>query len=329
MTNDLYIRRLRSDVNDWNLHVAELEPGADFSSVDLSGETFYGAVLMELNFSGANFSNAGVARADFTQSNLRGANFDEAELTNANFTQADLTNAKLTNSELMGVIFRGSILKGADFSGSILIDTVFSDVDLSGVIGLERCEHWGPSVVDPRSFRRSGRLPLPFLRGIGLPDSLIEYLPSLTEEAIQRYSCFISYSHKDRDFAERLFSDLQNNGVRCWFAPHNLPIGGKILDEIDVAIRLRDKLLLVLSENSIESEWVEDEVSKAFEEERKRGGAVLFPIRLDDSVMNTAEPWAAKLRAQRHIGDFRNWKYFDHYKDGFERVLRDLTVKTR
>jgi hypothetical protein len=90
------------------------------------------------------------------------------------------------------------------------------------------------------------------------------------------------------------------------------------------AIHLRDKLLLVLSENSIYSDWVEDEVNKAFAEERDRKQLVLFPIRIDDSVMTTAEPWAAKLRDQRNIGDFRSWKDDNQYKAALERLLRDL-----
>ena len=105
-----------------------------------------------------------------------------------------------------------------------------------------------------------------------------------------------------------------------------MPIGGKIWDEIDSAIRLRDKVLLILSEHSIASDWVEDEATKAFEEERKRGQTVLFPIRLDDAVMETNEAWAAKLR-NRHIGDFTRWKVHDEYQKSFARVLRDLTVK--
>jgi TIR domain len=104
-----------------------------------------------------------------------------------------------------------------------------------------------------------------------------------------------------------------------------LAIGGKILDEIDVAIRLRDKVLIILSKHSIKSEWVEDEVTKGFEEERKRGQIVLFPIRLDDTVMKTDEPWAAKLRA-RNIGDFR---HCDGYKQSFDRVLRDLKAPSK
>jgi hypothetical protein len=162
------------------------------------------------------------------------------------------------------------------------------------------------------------------LRGCGLPDRLIDYLPSLLDEAIHYYSCFISYSSKDEAFAKRLHADLQNSGVRCWFAPHDLPIGAKTWDAIDAAIRVRDKLLLILSENAIASDWVEDEVGKAFAEERRRNQVVLFPVRIDEEVMETAEPWAVKLRDQRNIGDFRRWKDHDAYQRAFERVLHDL-----
>jgi hypothetical protein len=178
-------------------------------------------------------------------------------------------------------------------------------------MGLETCQHVGPSIVDYRTLQKSGPLPLSFLRGVGLPDNLIDYLPSLLNQAIQHYSCFISYSAKDDEFAKRIHADLQNIGVRCWFAPHDLPIGAKTWDAIDEEIKLRDKLLLILSENSIASDWVEDEVQKAFAEERDRKELVLFPVRIDDAVMKTPEPWARKLRDQRNMGDFRRWKEHD------------------
>ena len=121
-----------------------------------------------------------------------------------------------------------------------------------------------PSIVDFQTLKNSDPLPLAFLRGVGLPDNLIDYLPSLLNQPIQFYSCFISYSSKDQEFAERLHADLQNKGVRCWFAPHDMPIGAKIIDAIDEAIRLRDKVLLILSEDAIASDWVEDEVTNGF-----------------------------------------------------------------
>jgi hypothetical protein len=207
----------------------------------------------------------------------------------------------------------GQYLIGANLHKAQLFETVLADVNLSGITGLETCGHRGPSMIDFRTLQQSGTLPLVYLRGVGLPDSLIEYLPSLLNQPIQMYSCFISYSSKDHDFAVRLHADLQDKGVRCWFAPHDLPIGAKTWDAIDEAIKLRDKLLLILSENSIASDWVEDEVNKAFAEERDRKRLVLFPVRIDDAVMASSEPWAGKLRDQRNIGDFRKWKDHDAY----------------
>ena len=78
---------------------------------------------------------------------------------------------------------------------------------------------------------------------------------------------------------------------------------------------------------SIAIEWVEDEVTKAFAEERRRGGiTVLFPIRLDDAVFASTEAWANKLRDNRNIGDFRRWKEHDAYQKALDRLLRDLRV---
>lgn len=63
----------------------------------------------------------------------------------------------------------------------------------------------------------------------------------------------------------------------------------------------------------------------AFEKERKNpGNTVLFPIRLDDAVMDTDKAWAADIRRTRHIGDFTDWKNHDSYKSNFDRLLRDL-----
>jgi uncharacterized protein YjbI with pentapeptide repeats len=239
----------------------------------------------------------------------------------------DLAGANLAGANLARTYLAGAILTDADFADAILFETIFGDVDLSTCRSLEACLHFGPSVVDIRTLQRSGPLPLAFLRGVGLPDTLIDYLPSLLNKAIQMYSCFISYSSKDEDFAQRLHADLQNKGVRCWFAPHHMPIGAKIWDAIDEAIRLRDKVLLILSKRSIASGWVEDEVTKAFAEERRRGQLVLFPVRLDNAVLTTAESWAARLRDSRNIGDFRRWKEHDAYTKALDRLLRDLRVK--
>jgi hypothetical protein len=111
---------------------------------------------------------------------------------------------------------------------------VLSGVDLSNSIGLDCVNHWGPSSVGIDTIYRSGgKIPEVFLRGCGVPENFIQYMSSLTAKAFEYYSCFISYSSKDQDFAERLHADLQNKGVRCWFAPEDMKIGDKIRDRID------------------------------------------------------------------------------------------------
>jgi hypothetical protein len=56
---------------------------------------------------------------------------------------------------------------------------------------------------------------------------------------------------------------------------------------------------------------------------------VLFPIRLDNAVMETDEAWAADIRRTRHIGDFSEWKNRDSYQKGFARLLRDLKAEDK
>ena len=125
-------------------------------------------------------------------------------------------------------------------------------------------------------------------------------------EPIQFYSCFISHSAKDEEFAHRLHTDLQAKGIRCWYSPGNLKIGDKISPVIDKAIQVHDKLLLIFSDNSITSAWVKKEANEAMATEKEKGKKdVLFPIRLDDSIMETTEQWADDVKRERHIGNFK------------------------
>jgi uncharacterized protein YjbI with pentapeptide repeats len=336
MANKMHVETLRAGVKEWNAwrKSSSFEPdlreadliGCDLVGANLVGATLYEAQLQEADLRNANLFGANVIQAQFLATKLDGANFQEADLSGANLIYASALRASFNSADLNFTRLHMANLSGADFTHARLGDAILYNLDLSSVIGLEECIHDGPSALDYSTIERSGLLPTSFLRGVGLPEALIEYLPSLLNQPIRHYSCFISYASRDQEFADRLHADLQGNGARCWFAPHDMPIGAKIWDEIGAAIRLRDKVLLILSERSIKSDWVEDEVTKAFEEERKRGQTVLFPVRLDDAVMDTSEPWAAKLRA-RHIGDFRRWKEHDEYQKRFARVLRDLKVK--
>jgi hypothetical protein len=98
---------------------------------------------------------------------------------------------------------------------------------------------------------------------------------------------------------------------------------------IDESIRLYDKLLLILSEHSVRSPWVETEVETAFSKEHKTGKLALFPVKLDTTVEETEEAWAATIHQTRHIGDFTRWKEHDEYQKGLNRLLRDLKQEAK
>ncbi len=267
---------------------------------------------------------------------LSGANFRGAQLRVADFSGANLTGADLSGANLFETSLRLANLSGTNLTGAMVGQTVFGDTDLSMVIGLAECVHDGPSILDFSTLVQSGRLPIQFLRGCGLPDTLIDYLPSLLNQPIQFYSCFISYSTADQEFAERLHADLQNKGVRCWFAPHDMQGGKKIHEQIDAAIRVYDRLLLILSPSSMRSEWVNTEIAKARKREKHENRRMLFPVRLVG--FQELQDWecfdayvgkdSAREIREYYVPDFSNWKEHDSYTKEFKKLVRDLKAKS-
>jgi TIR domain/Pentapeptide repeats (8 copies) len=335
MANGEHVALLKKGVDAWNEWRLENRGprGPNLTGANLIGAILEKADLSWADLTAANLTEANLTGAQLEQANLTAAklgpraNLHQANLIRANLHLAYLGGTDLSDTLLLEANLTGANLSGAQLSTAVLSNTVFGQCDLREAKGLDQCSHEGPSIIDFQTLQKSGPLPLAFLRGVGLPDNVIEYLPSLLNEAIQHYSCFISYSSKDQTFAERLHADLQNKGVRCWFAPHDMRIGAKIIDAIDEAIRLRDKVLLILSEGAIASDWVEGEVTRALDEEGTRKQVVLFPVRLDDAVMHTSEGWARLLRGQRNVGDFTGWKEHDSYQKSLDRLMRDLRVE--
>lgn len=290
--------------------------------------TLHDADLGGIDLSGADLSFVGLSRAKFFEANLSHAVLSGSDLSGADFRFANLRGANLRYANLISATFSRATLDGADFSNAHIGMTSFGNNDLSFIKGLDTLRHHMPSSIDIGTIvNSSGNIPDTFLQGVGIPETFITYMRSLTMRAIEFYSCFISYSSNNQAFAERLHRDLQNQGIRCWFAPEDLKIGDNIRLRIDESIRLHDKLLLVLSEDSVKSQWVEQEVETALAKEREEGRTVLFPIRLDDTVMNINYGWPALIKNTRHIGDFRNWEEHGKYDKAFERLWLDLQAK--
>jgi uncharacterized protein YjbI with pentapeptide repeats len=357
MANPEHLSILKSGSEIWNKWRNEnrhLVP--DLSRLDLSVEDFRRIYFAEINFSKAILTDANLSNTGFINANFKQADLTNSDLSRVNFVESDLSNSCLKGSTLIEVTFRSSILTGSLFELSSLSETVFINSVLSDALGLESCRHSGPSFIDNRTLSKSVDLPREFLMGCGLSDWEIEssrlYNPNLTIAEIediqyrifqlrssqfaQLYSCYISYSSKDEAFVRKLYEDLQTAGVKCWFAPEDIKAGKKIYEQIDDAIRTNDKLILVLSENSISSSKVAHEIKRARIREKELGKQMLFPISLIE--WESLKDWelfdtdlgidlATMLRAY-HIPTFLNWKDPTNYQKSFSRLLKDILIST-
>lgn len=342
--NPDHLEKLRDGVGAWNAwrqQYPDVIP--NLRKVDLSGIDITNADLSNVDFGrvellGANLAHAKLYQAEFFRANLRGANLRGADLRGTKFHNADLREASLQDSDLFRADFINTRLKKANFTHARCWTTAFSNVDLSEAVGLAQVIHTGPSSVDVSTLFKSGNaIPEIFLRGVGLPAHFIDYLPSLltSAQAIQFYSCFISYSTKDEGFAKHLYSRMTDEHLRVWFAAEDIKAGRKIHEQIDSAIWFYDKLLLVLSENSMQSEWVITEIRNARKAELVEKKRKLFPIRLVDFEAiktwtcfdsDTGKDLAVEVR-EYFIPDFSNWKKNDAFEGAFARLLRDLKAR--
>lgn len=192
----------------------------------------------------------------------------------------------------------------------------------------------GPSSVGIDTLYKSqGQIPDEFLLSAGVPEEVVDIARSIRSgQPIQWQSCFISYSHKDEDFARSLHRRMRSAGMRVWYAPEDMKGGKKLHEQVFEAIQIEDRLLLVLSEHSIHSEWVTTEIRKAREVEKKENRRKLFPIRLVD--MKTLKTWtcfdadtgidlAVEVR-EYFIPDFSDWQNHLPFETAFAKLQADL-----
>jgi uncharacterized protein YjbI with pentapeptide repeats len=317
---DLYEAYLRgTNLNGANLSRANLVE-TNLSGADLSGANLSGADLVEANLSGADLVGADLVGADVSRANLVEANLIRANLHEANLSGADLREAKLRWANLIQ-----ADLSGADLSDSIMGHTTVGDTNLSGVKGIETVKHIGPSSIGIDTIYRSkGKIPNVFLEGAGVPEKFILYMDSLVWEGFEFYSCFISYSAKEEEFARRLYDDLKGREVRCWFFPEDAKWGQPVWGEIDRATKLYDKLVVVCSERSLQSGPVLREIERALQREDREKKNILFPIRIDNYLF---EKWEHPRKADvvsKVAGDFRDCEDQRAYGKALDRLVHAL-----
>jgi uncharacterized protein YjbI with pentapeptide repeats len=347
MANEEQLAILKQGVEVWNKWRVDNSGIVHLGGADLSEAKLWRANLSGTDLFGAKLLWADLAGADCRGGDLRRAHLNYAHLDVVNFTEADLRDAELIETSLFQTDFSKAKLKGSNFSGSGMFDAIFADTDLNGVLGLESVYHKGPSSIGIDVIARSkGKLPDKFLRGCGLSDWEIEetklYNPDLGNEeidkilyrihdlrasqALQISPLFISYSHADSKFVDKVGDCLAEKGVRYWRDIHEMK-AGRIETQIDRGIRQNPTVLLVISESSLSSDWVEHEVRTARALEKDMGRDVLCPVALDDSWKSS--PWPKRLMEQimeYNILDFSAWQDEGKFDEMFRRLIDGLDL---
>lgn len=94
---------------------------------------------------------------------------------------------------------------------------------------------------------------------------------------------FISYKSEEYDIAARIRSLLEANNYPCWMAPESIPAGSNYMHEIPKAIRTCDLFVLIISEASQQSQWVQKEIDRAV-----KFNKYIVPFHVDDSELSDA-----------------------------------------
>lgn len=330
----------RANLRESDLSLTDLT-NANLEMADLTGISLRRAGLRKANLT------ANLAYAQFHGADLGEACLIGASLTGAEFQVANLTEADLNSADLSYAVFKGTLLAGSNFSKVHLYETSFLQLDMSEIVGLEDLFHDGPSTIGTNTLVLSkGKIPEIFLRGCGLSDWEIEmaklYNPDLrndqrsqmlykiydlqASQAIQIAPLFISYSHADKGFIDKVDMSLTKRGVRFWRDIHDLK-AGRIEMQIDRAISQDRTVLLVLSKSSTASDWVEHEVRKAREIAKNSGRDTLCPIALDDSWKKS--PWPARVMEQimeYNVLDFSEWQDDSQFDVMFRKLIDGLEL---
>ncbi len=321
--------RLRgADIRGANLRDAEI------SHADLSSASLVDADLTGVNLASSDLSNATLKRANLKKSNLCEANLSDASLEFAYLGRANLASANLSRAELGWAVLTNCNWEGAVVARPQMRNTIIgSDLTAAAVLDVF---HGARSKITSDCLLRATRRPWPieFLRGVGLSNAEIDFARSMSSNALDFYSAFISYSAKGEDdrFAVKLHDALQVTGVRCWLDKHEVDPGDDVLERINEGVRLWDKVLLVCSRQSLKSHWVRREVERAFQKEKeledRHGKRILciMPIDLDGYLFSRhcTFKFTSDLR-ERHAAKFRGWQDDESIFDTqLERVVKAL-----
>ena len=94
---------------------------------------------------------------------------------------------------------------------------------------------------------------------------------------------FIGHSSVDKGFVRSLVAQLNTDGIETWFDELEIKIGESIHQKINEGLKKSDFFIIILSQASVKSRWVQDELSSASHIEKySASGVFILPILLEE-----------------------------------------------
>jgi uncharacterized RDD family membrane protein YckC len=90
------------------------------------------------------------------------------------------------------------------------------------------------------------------------------------------HDVFISYAFEDKPVADAVCARLEQNQIRCWIAPRDIPVAEKFATVIIHAIDHADLIIVIFSSNADKSPHVKSEIEHAFQKEK-----IIIPFRIE------------------------------------------------
>jgi hypothetical protein len=120
---------------------------------------------------------------------------------------------------------------------------------------------------------------------------------------------FISYNHKDDEFAERLALELVRHNIKVWKDSWRIGVGDSLIQTVQDGLEGARFFCVIFSKNSLRSEWVKREITAALLREIENRKVMLLPIVIDDCKLPL-------LIRDKLYADFRN-----NFEDGLKEIL--------
>lgn len=93
---------------------------------------------------------------------------------------------------------------------------------------------------------------------------------------------FISYSHTDSRFVDILAANLVRKKHHVWMDRWELNLGDSITEKVQTSLTGSDAMLIILSKNSVQSNWCKRELTAGLLRELEEQKTIVMPVVIED-----------------------------------------------